>query len=112
MYRHCNRFTNYFNPHDSILAISNAKRVGFKNRAGRIGLPAEIPAKAVDINCGAFYETNKDKIKVKVGAHSHSWYFYSEEWFNDVLQTIRGNVDRNVIATRGKGDDGKLMLKN
>jgi esterase/lipase superfamily enzyme len=109
VYRHCNRLTNYFNPYDSILAISNVKRVGAKNRVGRIGLPEESPEKAVDVNCGEYYNKNKDTLNVENGAHSHSWYFYSETWFKDALETINGDLDRNVFPTRKK-ENNELML--
>lgn len=111
IYLHSNRLTNYFNPYDSILAISNVKRVGAKNRAGRIGLPANSPSKAVDVNCGNYYNLNKKKIKVLNGAHSHSWYFYSDVWFKDALETIYGDIDREVISTRIVDANGELSLK-
>jgi esterase/lipase superfamily enzyme len=110
VYRHCNRLTNYFNPYDSVLAISNVKRVGAKNRVGRIGVPPDSPEKAVDVNCGAYYNTNKDKIKVKVGAHSHSWYFYSDLWYRDAFETIKGELDRTVFPSREMDAAGVLAL--
>ena len=111
VYRHCNRLTNYYNPYDSILAISNVKRVGAKNRVGRVGLPEDGPTKAVDINCGPYYDAQKDKINVTNGAHSHSWYFYSDTWYKDAYETIKGDLDRNVIPTRIL-EDGELKLKS
>jgi esterase/lipase superfamily enzyme len=111
VYRHCARLTNYYNPFDSILAISNVKRVGVKNRVGRIGLPEDAPGKAVDVNCGNYYDANKDKLDVKIGAHSHSWYFYSDEWYKDAVLTIKGDLDRSVLPTRGFDTDNILTLK-
>jgi len=112
IYAHCNRLTNYFNPYDSILAISNAKRVGFQNRVGRIGLPDDSPTKAIDINCGNHFNAHKDELKEVVkGALSHSWYFYSDAWYNDALATIMGNLDRNVIPTRELDRNNELFLK-
>lgn len=110
IYRHCNRFTNYYNPYDSVLAISNVKRVGAKNRAGRVGLPVNSPSKAVDVNCGEYYNKNKDAINVTNGAHPHSWYFYSDVWFKDAYATILGNLDRTVIPGRVALTDGDVML--
>jgi hypothetical protein len=111
IYGHCNRFTNYFNPYDKILAISNAKRAGFENRVGRVGLPIGVPSNAVDVNCGDYYNANIDKLKVVFGAPSHSWYFYSDEWYKDAYQTIMGEIDRNVIDTRIKDINDELYLK-
>lgn len=110
IYRHCNRLTNYYNPFDNILAISNVKRVGAKNRVGRIGLPENIPSKAVDVNCGQYYNKHKESLNVEVGSHSHSWYFYSNDWYKDAFETILGELDRNVIPTRVK-ENGKLFLR-
>lgn len=110
VYLHCNRLTNYFNPYDSVLAISNVKRVGAKNRVGRIGLPKDSPDKAVDVNCGNYYNLNKDNINVLNGVHSHSWYFYSDVWFKDAFDTIQGELDRTVIPTRTIDVNGELSL--
>lgn len=111
IYLHCNRLTNYFNPYDSALALSNVKRVGAKNRAGRIGLPQDSPNKAVDIDCGNYYNLNKEKINVLNGNHSHSWYFYSDVWYQDAFDTIKGELDRTVIPTRTLDVNGELSLK-
>ncbi len=110
IYRHCNRLTNYFNPYDAALALSNIKRAGFKNRVGRVGLPNEAPAKAVDVDCGTYYNQQKDELEVEEGTHSHSWYFYSEAWYEDAFYTIQGKLDRNVIPTRQKDAQGRLQL--
>lgn len=109
IYMHCNRLTNYFNPYDNVLSISNIKRVGAKNRVGRVGLPQNSPEKAVDINCGYYYNTNIEHINVLKGIKSHSWYFYSEVWYKDALDTIYGELDRTVIPTR-KETNGELSL--
>ncbi len=53
LYRHCVRRTNYHNPYDSVLKLSNVKRIGIAPRAGRAGLPESAPAKAVGVDCGA-----------------------------------------------------------
>jgi len=37
--RHCVRLTNYSNPYDSVLKLSNVKRLGAAPRVGRVGLP-------------------------------------------------------------------------
>lgn len=110
VYRHCNRLTNYFSPYDVALAVSNVKRVGAKNRVGRVGLPADSPSKAVDVDCGPYYLKNKDKIKVIDGEPTHSWYFYSEEWMRDAYETIALKIDRSVISTR-ETTDGEHRLK-
>ncbi len=110
IYNHTIRLTNYFNPYDSVLALSNLKRLGFENRAGRVGLPPGAPAKCVDVNCGNYYQT----ITVPEGQpfYSHGWFFdpvNNNEFIKDMLGTINGNVDRSVMPTR-RIIDGKLYL--
>lgn len=55
LYNLCVRLTNYFNPYDSVLKLSNIRRVGVPPRAGRVGLPEYAPAKAINVDCGARY---------------------------------------------------------
>lgn len=110
VYRHCNRLTNYYNPHDAVLAISNAKRAGFKNRVGRIGLPSDVPQKAVDVHCGDYYKAHGVNLEIRKGKPSHAWYFYSDVWWKDVYETLMGDDDRNVIASRVLRD-GKLFIQ-
>jgi hypothetical protein len=111
IYQHCNRLTNYYNPYDSILSISNAKRLGFKARVGRVGLPDDSPTKGVDVNCGNHYNEHKQKYEAIVkGAPSHSWYLYSDIWYKDAVMTIMGELDRNVIPTRTLDSNNELSL--
>ena len=111
LYRHCARLTNYFSNYDSILAISNAKRLGFENRVGRVGLPQSSPEKSIDINCSDYYDANKDKLNVVQAFKPHSWYFWSDKFLQDLVYTLKGELDRNVIPTREKRADGEFYLK-
>jgi esterase/lipase superfamily enzyme len=100
-YRHCYRLTNYFNGYDEILQISNVKRVGLAPRAGRVGLPADAPQKAVNVDCSRyFHQTYGDSD----AATSHSWYFSNGEFLKDLAITLRGAVDRSKIPTRRQLD--------
>ena len=111
LYKHSVRLTNYSNPYDKVLALSNVKRAGFENRAGRIGLPADAPVNAVNVNNGAYFKTIQD---AQPGiSFSHSWYFYpayNQMFMLDLLYTIQGEIDRNYIPTRELAD-GLLELK-
>ncbi len=109
LYRHCVRMTNYSNPYDSILSISGAKRVGVAPRVGRIGLPANAPAKAVNVNTGDYYDANRARFAHLTNA-DHSWFFSDATFLKDVFFTIQGDLDRNVIPTR-RLEGGMLHLK-
>lgn len=106
LYRHCTRLTNYQNPYDSVLKLSDVKRAGVAPRAGRRGLPDDTPSKAVNIDCGdhfrATYAGSDD--------NGHSWYFEDEVFLADLAATLAGNRDRSVIARRRKAVDGSLQL--
>lgn len=108
LYRHTVRLTNYSNPFDSVLSLSNVKRVGVAPRVGRVGLPASAPSKAVNVNTGAYYEANKPKFE-RLPFPGHIWYFYDMHLMQDLAHTLKGQIDRAAIPTRAAGPDG-LML--
>ena len=102
IYDHTVRVTNFHNPYDKVLAISNVKRIGFENRVGRVGLPANAPSKCVDVNSGYYYQAIKDNGGDSI-AYSHSWYFdpkINSEFMGDLYYTLQSDLDRNVIPTR------------
>ena len=95
-----NRFTNYSNGSDAVLAVSNAKRLGVSPRLGRKGLPADAdPVKAVNVDCTKHFNevdapTNPDL------AYSHAWYFRDARFGLDLAMTLEGAIDRRAIPTR------------
>ena len=102
LFKHTVRLTNYSNPYDSILALSNIKRAGFENRVGRVGLPLDAPSNSVNVNCGLFYNAIPDSHKIDL-AYSHSWYFdpaVNTVFMQDLNETIKGEINRNYIPTR------------
>ena len=101
-YRHCYRLTNFFNGYDEILQISNAKRIGLLPRIGRVGLPADAPSKAVNVNCSDhFHATYPATGNIETDAvTSHSWYFTDNRFLDDFIITLKGTIDRTVIPTR------------
>ena len=109
LFRHCVRLSNYFNPYDEALSLSNIKRVGVSPRAGRVGMPSDAPSKAVDVNCGNYYRANASNFAGIANA-SHVWYFYDSRFFEDVYHTLRGEMDRYAIPGRARGDQGNLVL--
>lgn len=108
LYRHCNRLTNYHNPFDAALSLSNIKRVGVSPRAGRVGLPDKVPGKAVNVDCGPYYQANRHCFEDDSFA-GHRWYFDDEVFLRDAYMTILGDTDRNRLPTR-TGQDSKLQL--
>jgi hypothetical protein len=113
MMGHAYRLTNYFNHYDEVLQISNAKRAGVEERVGRVGLPDGAPKSAVNVNCSDRYEALPGPgLLDPVGraSYSHSWYFDDANFYRDLAQTLRGAVDRNVVARRAAGDGGTLGL--
>lgn len=100
LYRHCVRLTNYYNPYDSVLKLSNVKRIGVAPRAGRVGLPDGAPAKAVGVDCGARFQKQHPATKPVVDPVSHGWYFEDPVFYRDLAFTLAGDMDRSVIPTR------------
>lgn len=111
-YRHCVRLTNYSNPFDEVLQLSNVKRAGFEPRVGRVGLPSNVPQKALNVNCGEYYQAmipNRDPATL-TGAKSHSWYFGDPVFTKDLADTLLGNLDRHAISTRQPLATGQFKL--
>lgn len=110
LYRHCVRLTNYFNPFDNVLTISNVKRVGVSRRAGRVGIRAPEPDKLVDLNCGNYWDKHGGSISGPDNS-PHNWYFSDAQVMRDLAFTLRGDIDRDKIPTRVPGDLGNLILR-
>ncbi|MFB3894691.1 MAG: alpha/beta hydrolase [bacterium] len=117
LYRHCTRLTNYSNLYDSVLKLSNAKRLGMAPRVGRIGLPSNAPEKAVNIDCTEYFgklqadaAVKKEDQPVTVGAFDHSWHIGNKIFTRDLFETLKGDIDRTVIPTRYI-ESGSIKLK-
>jgi len=107
LYRHCTRLTNYQNPYDRILKLSNVKRAGVLPRAGRRGLPPDHPDKAVNVDCGSHFAAHYGDS----GDDGHSWYFEDAVFLADLVATLQGDRDRRVIAARRLDDLAELHLR-
>ncbi len=118
IYRHCVRFTNYSNRHDMALDVSNVKRIGVAPRVGRVGLPDDLPAKAVNVDCSDYYmnwagdagkmAVDSPQVPPFVGMQSHSWYFGNRVFAQDLFNVIIG-IDRYMNPRRTL-EDGNLKL--
>lgn len=109
LYRHCIRLTNYQNPYDPVLKLSNIKRVGVAPRAGRVGLPGTAPQKAVNVNCGDHFMSLEPRDEA-AGVWGHCWFFEDDGFARDLVHVIKGDIDRNYIPTRTRERDGSLTL--
>ena len=109
LFRHATRITNYQNPNDSALKISNVKRLGMAARAGRVGLPDDAPENIVNVNVGEHWETLKQEDSRASGNWSHSWHFDDPLFAEDLVFTLSGDIDRHAIPTRSLRQ-GELYL--
>jgi pimeloyl-ACP methyl ester carboxylesterase len=112
LFRRIMRLTNYSNPYDSVLAVSNAKRLGVSPRAGRVGLPGDANPKAVNVDCGDYFrDLDPASQSGTVGSWSHSWYLNNRVFARDLAMTMEGAIDRHAIPTRFERS-GKLFLQD
>lgn len=109
MYDRIFRLTNYSSRFDKVLGVSNMKRLGTAPRAGRVGLPAEIPVKAVNVDCSDYFSTKDPKQSTFVGTFNHSWHIGDLDFALDLALTLEGAIDRQAIPTR-RNDQGRLAL--
>lgn len=103
------RLTNYSNRYDKVLGVANMKRLGTQPRAGRVGLPNDIPRKAVNVDCSDYFATKNPKQSTFVGTFNHSWHIGDPEFALDLALTLEGAIDREGIPTR-RSVEGRLVL--
>jgi len=111
MFKRIMRLTNYSNPNDAVLAVSNAKRLGTAPRAGRVGLPANAHSKATNVNCGAYFAELDPDNSPHFGTFNHSWHIGDRVFARDLAMTLEGAIDRNAIPTR-RIEPGGLALQD
>lgn len=109
MFRRIMRLTNYSNGFDSVLAVSNAKRLGVEPRAGRVGLPDVADDKAVNVDCSAHFKTLDPKQAPRLGAWTHSWHFSDRLFALDLALAMEGAIDRRAIPTRRATSEGLIL---
>jgi pimeloyl-ACP methyl ester carboxylesterase len=106
------RFTNYSNGYDTVLAVSNAKRLGVAPRAGRVGLPVPPAEKSVNVDCSEFFSHVDPKKQPAFGTFCHSWHIGNPVWTRDFAMTLQGSIDRRDIPTRRFDSQRGLVLQN
>jgi pimeloyl-ACP methyl ester carboxylesterase len=109
MYERVMRLTNYSNPFDQVLGVSNAKRLGTAPRAGRVGLPADLHSKSIDVNCGSYFQSLNPKTATYFGTFNHSWHIGNRVFARDLAMTLEGSIDRHALPTRATRE-GRLTL--
>jgi len=85
--------------------VSNAKRLGLAPRLGRVGLPDDAPPGMCQVDCSALF----DKVYPSLESHldpalTHCFYFQQDVFWQDVVLTLAGGLDRSVIPTREDTD--------
>ena len=114
IFRRANRITNYSNNYDSVLTLSNAKRVGLAPRVGRVGLPEDSHGKCVNVDCSDYYSTLNEEQLVKdhdyTGTFCHSWHIGNPLFAKDLAHTLLGEKDRAVIPTRHVVGPNRMKL--
>ena len=98
MFRVSNRVTSYSSRHDSVLGLSNVKRVGVAHRLGRVGLPDNAPGRAVNVDCSDYYKTIP-RNQPMIGTPNHSWHIGDPVFTRDMIETMNG-LDREGMRTR------------
>ena len=109
LFRHSIRITNYSNPHDSALKLSSIKRLGVAPRVGRVGVPDDAPGNCINVDCGSHWRTLDEDTAKYYGGFDHSWHIGDPLFAEDIVHTMRGDVDRHEIPTRTLAD-GRLVL--
>ena len=109
MYDRIFRLTNYSNRFDKVLGVSNMKRLGTAPRAGRVGLPTDLPSIAVNVDCSEYFSTKDPNQSIFAGTFNHSWHIGDPVFALDLALTLEGEIDRQAIPTR-RIDQGKLTL--
>jgi esterase/lipase superfamily enzyme len=112
IYRHCICLTNYSNPYDEVLQLSNHKRFGADPRVGRVRLPADAPSTAANVDCGEYFQVmiNTRDAKTIIGYPSHSWHIGDPVFTKGLAYTLNGNIDRRGIPTRVQLPTGQFKL--
>ncbi len=100
LFRRIMRLTNYQNPFDHVLGVSNAKRLGVSPRVGRVGTPVLAHSKTVNVNCGEHFRRLAPPPDWNGGNFPHSWYVHDRVFCRDLAMTLEGAIDRNAIPTR------------
>ena len=91
MQQRCDRLTNYYSLEDQILDLAGQFLNGNTLRSGRHGIRPDPAPTFADVSCG-------DRYLSEVPSHqqgpisSHSWYFDSSRFYQDLASTFSGGA--------------------
>ncbi len=99
------------------MSAGNPSAASVFNHCGRVGLPDDAPASAIEVDCSDYYaQLTSDPSVMKqdqpggiAGAQSHSWYFGNALFTRDLFATIIG-IEDSAMTTRRKNADGVSQL--
>ena len=112
LFHHSTRITNYQDPWDAVLKLSNIKRLGLEPRVGRVGTPHDAPDSVVNVDVGRRWRSLQRPAGTGKFSWSHFWHLRDDIFLRDLSHTLAGDVDRNVIPTRCRGDAGLCLRVN
>ena len=105
------RVTNYSNRYDKVLKVSNAKRLGLRPRAGRVGIPDNAHPMVVNVDCGDYFMQIDPDDQPSFGTFCHSWHIGNRVFARDLAYVLHGGIDRHAIPTRRR-DGAALVLRD
>lgn len=103
------RVTNYFSRADDVLGFLRRFVAKGPPRLGRVGLPDNAPATAVDVYCSHHYMQNLGDYGHAID-RSHRWYFDSSRFYEDLSLVLAGRGAHPGFPTRGVTNLGTPYL--
>jgi hypothetical protein len=104
---HSARLTAYCDKYDKSLAISNAKRLELAPRMGRVGLPDDSPELMCEVDCSDLFDAVDPGLLLRLDpVKTHCFYFDQDVFWQDVVLTLAGGIDRALIPTRAQPPKG------
>ena len=103
------RITNYSNRYDKVLKVSNAKRLGLRPRAGRVGTPEDAHPSVVNVDCSAYFDGIDPGAQAVFGTFCHSWHIGNRVFARDLACVLHGGIDRAFIPTRRRDGDALTL---
>lgn len=109
--QHAGRGTVYWNRYDKALAVSDVKRLDLAPRLGRVGLPDTAPPVMSGVDCSALFDAVDPGLKLHLDpVATHCFYFQQPVFWQDVVLTLNGGIDRNAFPTRGPAGYNRFTL--